>query len=147
EANPIADGSAPAALRGLPAVAEALARLLHTAEHGRPVGIVRGPAGRAQSQLLACIAREAPACGSLDLRRSSADEFVNQLCDELGAVQTGRTRAWKAIEDALLGRAHAARPTLLLLDHLEAADEHLLRQIERLLAVAEAAAGWCTVLS
>lgn len=147
EANPFEDGSAAAALRGLPAFEEALARLLHTAEHGRPFGIVRGPAGSGKSQLLECVARELQGAVQLDLRRSSAEEFVDQLCEELGAVQTDRTRQWKTIEDALLGRAHAARPTLLLLDHLEAADDGLLRQIERLLAVAEAAAGWCTVLS
>ena len=45
EVNPFEDGSAAGALRGLPVFEEALARLLHTAEHGRPFAIVRGPAG------------------------------------------------------------------------------------------------------
>jgi type II secretory pathway predicted ATPase ExeA len=147
DVNPFEDGSAAAALRGLPSFEEALARLLHTAEHGRPFGIVRGPAGAGKSQLLECVAREARGGVQIDLRRSSAGEFVDQLCDELGAALTAKPHAWKVIEDILLGRALAARPTLLLLDHLEAADADLLRQVERLLAVAEASAGWCTVLA
>lgn len=147
DVNPFEDGSATAALRGLPAFEEALARLLHTAEHGRPFGIVRGPAGSGKSQLLECIAQELRECGQIDLRRSSAGEFVDQLGDELGVAPAAKTRGWKDVEDALTGRAHAARPTLLLLDHLDAADSELIRQVERLLAVAEASAGWCTVLA
>jgi general secretion pathway protein A len=147
DANPFEDGSAAVALRGLPAFDEALARLLHTAEHGRPFGIVRGPTGTGKSQLLVCVAREAHGCVQIDLRRSSATEFVDQLCDELGVAPTAKPHSWKHVEDALLGRAHAARPTLLLLDHLDAAEAELLRQVERLLAVAETSAGWCTVLA
>lgn len=147
DVNPFEDGSAVAALRGLPAFDEALARLLHTAEHGRPFGIVRGPAGTGKSQLLDCVARQSRGCVQIDLRRSSATEFVDQLCDELGVIRTATAPGWKQVDDSLLGRAHAARPTLLLLDHLDAAEADLLRQVERLLAVAEASAGWCTVLA
>lgn len=147
EVNPFENGTAAAALRGLPGFEEALARLLHTAEHGRPFGIVRGPAGTGKSQLLACVAREMRQSAQIDLRRSSAGEFVEQLCDELGVNSTAQAASWKAVEDVLLGRAHAARPTLLLLDHLDAADADLLLQVERLLAVADASAGWCSVLA
>jgi general secretion pathway protein A len=147
EINPFEDGSAAASLRGLPGFEEALARLLHTAEHGRPFGIVRGPAGTGKSQLLECLGRELRQYVGVDLRRSSAGEFVDQLCDELGVNHTAQARSWKGIEDVLLGRAHAARPTVLLLDHLEAADSELIAQVERLLAVADAAAGWCSVLA
>lgn len=147
DVNPFEDGSAAAALRGLAGFEEALARLLHTAEHGRPFGIVRGPAGSGKSQLLECIARAQRESAGIDLRRSSASEFVDQLSDELGVAPTARPRGWNDVEDAVLGRAHASRPTLLLLDHLEAAAADLIRQVERLLAVAETSAGWCTVLA
>lgn len=150
--NPFEDDSALAGLRGLPSFEEALARLLHTAEHGRPFGIVRGPAGTGKTELLNCVAFESrqagQECGQIDLRRCSADEFAWRLACELGAapMSTDPQRCWRSVEDTIMGRALARRPTLLLFDHLDAADTALTQQLQRLLAIAHASAGWCMVL-
>lgn len=152
ELNPFEDGSALRLLRGLPPFEEALARLLHLAEHGRPCGIVRGPAGVGKSTLLEFVSsefrRSGVESGQIDLRRIDSSEFPWKLACELGVAPstTEASPCWRLVEDALLGRAVASRLTILLIDHLETADALLARNMERLMALASAASGWCTIL-
>lgn len=152
EINPFEDGTALGALRGVPAFEEALSRLLYLAEHGRPCGIVRGPAGSGKSPLLECVIGElrcgGQECGEIDLRRTSADEFSWRLACELGTApsRSDHRWCWRLIEDALRGRALAGRMTILTLDHLGEQGTDLLAELQRLLAIAEASAGWVTVL-
>lgn len=151
--NPFVDGSAIVALRGLPSFEEALSRLMHTAEHGRAFGIVRGPCGSGKSLLLQSVASESRRagheCGQIDLRRCDADEFSWRLACELGAAPSSMDRrsCWRLVDDTITGRALASRVTTLLLDHLEAASEQTAEEVRRLLCLAEASAGWCSVLA
>ena len=152
DVNPFDDGTLLDALRGLSCFEEALSRLLYLAENGRPCGIVRGPEGTGKTPLLQCALRElrrgGQECGFLDVRRSSTAEFAWQIACELGTAPSsadGR-RDWRLVEDAVQGRALAGRTTILVLDHLDEQDATFHPQWERLLAIAEASAGWCTVL-
>ena len=152
DVNPFEDETALDALRGLPSYEEALSRLLYLVEHGRPYGVVRGPAGTGKTPLLQCLMGElrrvGQECGFLDLRRASAEDFAWRIACELGTAPPGGDvhRQWWLVEDALQGRALAGRATILVLDHLGEQDRSLHQQLERLFAFADSCAGWCTVL-
>jgi type II secretory pathway predicted ATPase ExeA len=153
EINPFEDGTALNALRSLPSFEEALSRLVYLAEHGRPWGMVCGPAGSGKTQLLQFVIRElhhnGQECGVVDLRRTSADEFSWQVACELGTAPplAERRRSWRLIEDAIQGRSLAGRVTVMVLDHLGEQSSDMLPQLKRLLAIAETSAGWCTILA
>ena len=150
--NPFEEGTALGAVRSLTSFEEALSRLIYLAEHGRPCGIVRGPSGSGKSLLLETVTPElrrgGQECAVIDLRRTSAEEFAWQVACELGTapLRPDRHQCWRLIEDVLQGRALAGRVTILVLDHLGEPGSDLLAELQRLLAITETSAGWCTVL-
>jgi type II secretory pathway predicted ATPase ExeA len=153
QANPFEDSTATGMLRGLPTFEEALARLLHLADHGRPCGIVRGPVGSGKSILLEFVAqdvrRRGQEPGRIDLRLTPHDAFAWRVAGELGTAPTMEqaTGCWQKIEDAVVGRALASQSTLFLVDHLEVEGRGLSGELARLLSLAESSSGWCSVLA
>jgi type II secretory pathway predicted ATPase ExeA len=152
DVNPFDEETAMDALRGLPSFEEPVSRLLYLAENGQPCGIVRGPAGVGKTPLLHCVIRElrrsGQECGFVDLRRTSDDELAWTIASELGTVPSrGAGRAdWRLVDDAIQGRALSGRATVLLVDHLGERGAASQMELQRVLAIAESSAGWCTVL-
>lgn len=124
---------------------EALARCEFLIEGRRPFGVLAGPAGCGKTHLLrelrAGTARPSKG-GTLLLEMTGVDDrqFLRELADNfgLGLASDDSSLLLRAIRDRVEGESDCGRPTLLLLDHLDAAGEQALRIVRLLLNVAAA---------
>jgi len=118
---------------------EALARLRFLIEGRRRLGLLLGAAGSGKSLLLSVLAdelrREGRPAAQMNLIGVTPDEWPLLLCDALRlSPRTGDRPAvlWRAIVDRIIENRYAQRGTTILLDDADAADEGVLRLVERL---------------
>lgn len=141
------------ALRGLPSVEEALARMLYLIERQRPFGLVAGPDGVGHRDLLELVRGELKATAQpvVLLKRDSLEPsnlgwaLAAQL--RLAPASSGDDETtWRRVEDCLAGRHLSGQTTVLLLEHLDATSAAGSPGVERLLRWAVSCGG-ATVVS
>jgi type II secretory pathway predicted ATPase ExeA len=131
---------------------EALARLFYLVEQGKRCGVLVGPAGTGKSFLLKVLVRQVSRTqrqvATVDLLGLSSDEMLTALACALripASASGSRGTLWRDLEDYFRG-SHACRiQTVLVLDHLERAEDDCVRAIDRLLHVRGAGGEFLTV--
>ncbi len=119
---------------------EALARLEHLVEGGARCSIVVGPRGTGKSTVLQVFVQECREIGceavSVDVTGLDGGQLMQTLAQRLQVTSRARGRLstlWTEVSDALGGRALAAHPCVIVIDHLDRAQPEGQRLVRRLL--------------
>lgn len=140
-------------LHQTPAVEEALARLQFLVEQQRRLGLIIAPAGGGKSMLLRTLARQWRAAGwavaAANLTAIAAEELAWQVAAQLGGnpdPDAAPYALWRLVTDLLAESRYLRRPSVVLLDDADQADNDVLGCIARLVHLDTAEAARLTVV-